>query len=93
MHIVSDTGWIDAGAIRIGALVRVGLVWPADPGVAHVTARCDIIPSEVSRSASARELQPLRDAPYYETIEWITVEAAASGHDVVGLELGYATFR
>ena len=93
MHVVNDTGWIGAGGVRTGVAIRVGLVWPADPGVALVTARCDVVGSTVTRTDPARELRPLAAAPYDETVEWITVRVDAPPHEFVDIDLGYAVFQ
>jgi hypothetical protein len=91
MYTVYDLGWISAGAVRKGVPVRLGLLWSADPGVTFVTARADRIPSTVSRTDHARELRSLVQAPFYETIEWLTL-VGDSPDDFVDIELGYARF-
>lgn len=91
MFVVYDLGWIEAGAVQRGVPVRVGLIWPADPGVTFVTARSDRIDSSVTRTDHTRELRHLDQAPFYETIEWMTL--TADGPDTfVALELGWARF-
>jgi hypothetical protein len=91
MYVVYDLGWIEAGSARRGIPVRIGLVWKADPGVTFVTARTDRIGSTVTRTDSARELKSLERAPFYETIEWLTL--TADGPDeFTELELGWTRF-
>jgi hypothetical protein len=91
MFVVYDVGWIQGSAIRRGVPVRMGLVWRADPGVTFVTARVDNIPSSVTRANHTRELRALDQAPYYETVEWMTLTADGP-HEFFDLLLGYARF-
>jgi hypothetical protein len=91
MFVVYDVGWIQGSAVRRGVPVRMGLVWKADPGVTFVTARTDNIPSSVTRINHTRELRPLDQAPYYETVEWMTLTADGP-HEFFDLLLGYARF-
>jgi hypothetical protein len=69
MFVVYDLEWIEGGAVRRGVPVRLGLLWPADPGVTFVTARTDLIGPRVARTEQAREFRGLPRAPFYETIE------------------------
>lgn len=91
MYVVYDLGWIEGGVARRGVPFRVGLVWKADPGVTFVTARTDRIGSTVTRNDHARELRTLPQAPFYETIEWMTL--TVDGPDeFTELELGWTRF-
>jgi hypothetical protein len=91
MYVVYDVGWIQGSAVRRGVPVRMGLVWPADPGVTFVTARIDDIPSSVTRINHIREFRSLSQAPYYETVEWVTLTADGP-YEFLDLLLGYARF-
>jgi hypothetical protein len=91
MFVVYDLGWIEGSAIRCGVPVQLGLVWPADPGVTFVTARTDLIGSRVTRTEQAREFRSLPRAPFYETIEWMTLTADGPA-DFLEIELGWARF-
>lgn len=91
MFVVYDLGWIQGSAVRRGVPVRLGLAWKADPGVTFVTARTDRIGSSVTRTDQARELRGLDQAPFYETVEWMTL--TADGPDeFLELLLGWARF-
>jgi hypothetical protein len=91
MFTVADVGWIEAGSVRRGVPVRLGLVWPGDPGVTFTTARTDRIDSSVTRTDHARELNGLPRAPFYETIEWVTLTADGPD-DFLDILLGWARF-
>lgn len=61
------------------------------PWCDFVTARADVIPSSVTRVNHTRELPPLDQAPFYETVEWMTLTADGP-HEFFDLELGYSRF-
>ncbi|HXJ77125.1 MAG TPA: hypothetical protein VMS64_00420 [Candidatus Methylomirabilis sp.] len=91
MFVVYDLGWIEAPSVKRGVPVRMGLVWKGDPGVTFVTARTDRIGSSVTRTDHARELRGLAQAPFYETVEWMTLTADGPD-DFLELLLGWARF-
>lgn len=91
MFVVYDLGWIEGSAVRRGVPIQVGLVWKGDPGVTFVTARTDRIGSSVTRMDQTRELRSLSQAPFHETVEWMTL--TADGPDeFLELLLGWARF-
>ena len=91
MFVVYDLGWIQGGSVRRGVPIQLGLAWNGDPGVTFVTARTDRIGSSVARTDQTRELRGLSGAPFYETVEWMTL--TADGPDeFLEVLLGWARF-